>query len=369
MDLTALQNLTASALLDDTTSYLAQEYKTWQQLFQSQPVLTQRFLEAQGKRLAEALIHGRLQARFTLPDKVSLQDKPVDATVIPAGLREQRAGSWALGPFKGGVNLRQCLDVLESHPDAAVAASAGLVRYAMAMHLVHWMLPSGRNVVYRAADGEEIPTLPVVEASTAASAITMATDAIAESGGAEDGRGELMVPYVEAARRFYLPQWVAFDDQDRLLVNSFEEAQADLASMQRYLRILHTAVSMASYMVACPEYQEKRYGMLGQLVNQGRALARYQTCAIIDNIRQRAAAQTLNRGLSIELPYFDDQVLHIKILEIMAIPFGRIMFVPGFVVLASRKEQVKVAQDTRLSPSTRKHLLDELRTLEHAFEN
>jgi hypothetical protein len=43
------------------------------------------------------------------------------------------------------------------------------------------------------------------------------------------------------------------------------------------------------------------------------------------------------------------------------------MFVPAFVVLASRREEVKVAQDTRLSPSTRKHLLDELKVLEKAF--
>jgi hypothetical protein len=43
------------------------------------------------------------------------------------------------------------------------------------------------------------------------------------------------------------------------------------------------------------------------------------------------------------------------------------MFVPAFVVRASLQEQAKVAQDTRLSPSTRKHLLAELKMLEQAF--
>jgi hypothetical protein len=43
------------------------------------------------------------------------------------------------------------------------------------------------------------------------------------------------------------------------------------------------------------------------------------------------------------------------------------MFVPAFVVRAAREEQAKVAQDTRLSPSTRRHLLVELRMLEEAF--
>ncbi len=45
------------------------------------------------------------------------------------------------------------------------------------------------------------------------------------------------------------------------------------------------------------------------------------------------------------------------------------MFVPAFVVRACRGEEVKVAQDTRLNASTRKHLLTQLRTLETAFES
>ena len=51
------------------------------------------------------------------------------------------------------------------------------------------------------------------------------------------------------------------------------------------------------------------------------------------------------------------------------IPTGRIMFVPAFVVRAAREEQAKAAQDTRLNPSTRRHLLAELKLLEAAFED
>jgi hypothetical protein len=172
---------------------------------------------------------------------------------------------------------------------------------------------------------------------------------------------------VPAARRFFLPQWVAFDDQDSLLLNLVNEAEADIVSMQRYLKVLHSAVSLAPYIVADEDYQRKRYGMLGQLVNQGRALARYQTRAIIETIQRRAAASDLNRGLSLSLPYFDDQDLEIRTHDFDIIPAGRVMFVPGFVVLAARKEQVKVDQDTRLSRSTRRHLLSELQMLESAF--
>jgi len=45
------------------------------------------------------------------------------------------------------------------------------------------------------------------------------------------------------------------------------------------------------------------------------------------------------------------------------------MFVPAFVVRAARSQQAKVADDTRLSPSTRKHLIQELKMLETAFED
>jgi hypothetical protein len=146
-----------------------------------------------------------------------------------------------------------------------------------------------------------------------------------------------------------------------------EEAQAHIASMQRFVSVLHSAIALASYIVADEEYQKKRYGILGQLVNQGRALTRFQTRKIIDRIKARAAAHDLNRGLSLSLPYFDDQELKINTSRFEVIPAGRIMFVPAFVVRASLEEQAKIAQDTRLNTSTRKHVLQELKMLEEAF--
>ncbi len=249
-----------------------------------------------------------------------------------------------------------------------MAASARLVRYAVVVFLVDRMLPAGRSVTYTAPEGEEIPSIPLAAELEPELAITAQTDAIVEEAAGETGRGELIVPYVPAARRFYLPQWVAFDDKDKLLVNSISEAEAHVASMQRFLAVLHTAAALAPYIIADEEYQQKRYGMLGQLVNQGRALARYQTSDIIKNIWRRAKAQDLNRGLSLSLPYFDDQDLELKTHDFEVIPAGRIMFVPAFMVRAAREEQVKVAQDTRLDPSTRKHLLAELKMLEEAFD-
>jgi hypothetical protein len=233
--------------------------------------------------------------------------------------------------------------------------------------MVHNMLPSGRTVQYVAAEGEEIPSIPMKGDLEPGSAITATTDAIVTEEGGEAGRGELLVPYVEAARHFYLPQWVAFDDGGHLLVGSVNEAEADIASMQRYLLVLHAAVGMAPYMVADEEYQLKRYGILGQLVNQGRALAHYQVKEIVQTIQRRAASHDLNRGLSLSLPYFNDQTLAMENYSFEVIPSGRIMFVPAFVVRAAREQEAKIAQDTRLSQSTRKHLLAELHYLEKAF--
>jgi len=120
-------------------------------------------------------------------------------------------------------------------------------------------------------------------------------------------------------------------------------------------------------MVADEQYQHKRYGMLGQLVNQGRALANFEVEEIVRTIQRRAADHELDRGLSLSVPYFNDQTLTIETFRFDVIPSGRVMFVPAFVVLAVRAQGAKVAQDTRLDHSTRRHLLAELGTLEKVF--
>ncbi len=358
---------------DGPASQLRDEQNQWQTLFDAQTTIAQRFLETQARSLAEAIIERERQstARFTLPDKVVVEvgGQPV---AVPPEFREQMAGGLMDRLTRADISaaIRQRLAELEGSPIRALVVSAGLVRYAIVKHMVDNMLPSGRTVTYVAAEGEEIPSIPMSGDLEPDSAITAATDAIAEESGefAEAGRGELLVPYVPAARKFYLPQWVAFDEHGQLLVNSVGEAEAHMAAMQRFIAILHAAVSLAPYIVADETYQQKRYGMLGQLVNQGRALARYQTTEIVQTIRRRAAARDLNRGLSLSLPYFDDQTLRIEAHNFEVIPAGRIMFVPALVARAARAEQAKAAQDTRLNPSTRRHLLASLRLLERVFD-
>lgn len=357
------------------TDRLAEEYERQQAFLEAQPAIIQRYLEAQGKQIAEAITNGATQVRFSLPDRVvcTLEHVEQPALVtIPQNQRAYSSGSFINRLRKAELykDLRHTFTELEQSPDRAVSVATGLLRHATVLYLVNNMLPAGRSVAYKlAGEDETIPSIPEADALDPESAITSASDAIAEEGKAEEGRGDLLVPFVPYARKFFLPQWVAFDEGGELLAKSVEEADAHVKSMQKFMEVLFLAVALAPYISADKEYSAKRYGMLGQLLNQGRALALYQTKAIIARIKERAAGGTLNRGLSLVLPYFDDQELRIAETKFEVIPAGRIMFVPAFVVRAVRQEEVKVSQDTRLNPSTRKHLLHLLDLFEKAFEN
>src|SRR5664279_2356090 len=62
-----------SHLLADPNSPLTLEYQAAQRLFDVQPALVQRFLEAQARQLADAILHNQLQASFSLPDRVVVE--------------------------------------------------------------------------------------------------------------------------------------------------------------------------------------------------------------------------------------------------------------------------------------------------------
>jgi len=353
---------------------LSEEYERQQALLAAQPAIIQRFLESQGRQIAEAITEGAGQVRFSLPDRVICTLEQVDQpalVTIPQNQRAHSSGSFLNRLRKVDLykDLRHTLTELEQSPDRAISVATGLLRHATVLHMINNMLPAGRSVTYKLADEDEtIPSVPEADTLEPESAITSASDAIAEEGKADEGRGDLLVPFVPFARKFFLPQWVAFDEDGELLVKSVEEAEAHVKSMQKFMQVLFLAVALAPYISVDKNYSTKRYGMLGQLVNQGRALAVYQTKEIIARIKERAGTGTLNRGLSLSLPYFDDQELRIAETKFEVIPAGRIMFVPAFVARAVRQEEVKVSQDTRFNPSTRRHLLHLLELFQQAFE-
>ena len=320
---TATRTDSPAAPADSAFRQLRDEYQAQRALFEAQPHDTRELLEGQAHNMAQALVQGQRQIHLTLPDQVVIRASGLvrdRLAAVPSEFRQQAvAGLFGRLPSRDiRADVRQRLAQLEQSPHPAVAVSARLLRYAIVMHMVYGVLPAGD-------------------------------------------------PATPGAGRFYMPQWAAFD-QGRLLVGSVAEAEAHVAAMQQYLSTLHLAVSLAPYIFADEEYQRKRNGMLGQLVNQGQALACHWTGEIVGKIRRKAACGQLDRGFSLSLPYFDDQMLEMKMLEFEVIPAGWVMFIPAFVVLAVRREQAKVAQDERLGHTTRLHLLSELKALERAFD-
>jgi hypothetical protein len=348
------------------------DYDEKQSLFEAQPVAIQRFIEAQASLISDILIGQQSQIRFSFPDKVQISNSgnpSMDLKAIPAEYRDQSVGG-VLDKWVGAdlrTNLRIRFTELEDTSNPAVSIAAGLTRHMVAYHLVHNILPAGRSIEYAVLEGEEIPTEPIENGKLQASAITQESYEIAEDGPRESDRGDLQSPFVPAALKYYIPRWVAFDTTGKLIVHTTAEAESQIASMQKYLSVLHIAVGMSPCFVVDPVYIQKRKGILGQLINQGRKLANHQVQETIIEIKRRANSNSLNRGLSLSLPYFDDQDLTIHLHRFEVIPAGRIMFVPAFVVRASREEHAKVIQDTRISRSTRKYLLEELKMLEAAF--
>ena len=60
----------------------AEEYKRHQALFSAQPAIVQRFLETQGKQIAQAIVDGDPQINFSLPDRVVCTLENVDQPAL-----------------------------------------------------------------------------------------------------------------------------------------------------------------------------------------------------------------------------------------------------------------------------------------------
>jgi len=81
-----------------TSSYLRDELERERTLFQAQPAIVQRFLEAQAQKLAEALTTNALNLRFTLPDRVvgiAPRSDEMASMSVPNDVREQTVHGWS----------------------------------------------------------------------------------------------------------------------------------------------------------------------------------------------------------------------------------------------------------------------------------
>ena len=238
-----LIKLSNPGIAQTTTSQLRHEYQAYQNLFQAQPALVQQSLAVQAASLAKAVVEGKSQVRFTLPDQVVLQSLEVEANTAPvsAEYREHALGSIFSRLMHADICTQICsylLD-LEHSTNLAVSTSAILLRHALVIHLIYNILPVGNSVQYVAEYGDDIPSIPLNNESLSASALNLRTDSeFVEEHRGKVGQVELQMPYGDAVRGFFLPQWVVFDDQHHMLVSDLNEAKAKIIAMKRYLFVL-----------------------------------------------------------------------------------------------------------------------------------
>jgi tetratricopeptide (TPR) repeat protein len=296
----------ADVSTDTSLLQLKEERLRERALFDHQSEETQRFVARQAVSIAAALLESRSRLDFSLPEFVNLAgegDEAYRSVEVPADFRSQH-----IGGFLGRLPLKDI-----------------------------------RSVFRQRLSRIEDSIYPAVAAGARLLRYAVARHIV------QDRIPEANEPIGSKA------------DQ------SIGTLERKVGEYRRWIEILHQALSLAPYIYTEEEYQAKRAAVLSRLVPFGNTLAQLQLERIIGKIRERAGANDLNRGLSLSLPYFDDRALEMKLLDFEVIPAGRTLFVPAFVALAARREQEKLEQDNVLSPSTRTHLLDELKHLERAF--
>ena len=355
-------------------AFLGQELAYWRDLFLAQPAAEQMALESQGRALAQAVQAQAAWAQFDLPARVFVRHPeaasgPGFHLAIPDGQRNQQTGRTddQTAPTSLELALRRLLDQLEAgengrspgaHP--AIALAAGLVRFCTARCLVHELLPEGRDLLYASEPGETVPSIPL-ERQSAGQAVQTSSSRVSP---AEPGEAAHWF-FPPAAQLFYLAQWVAFDELGRLLADSLPEAETRVVEMQTYLGRLNTAAALAPYIAADPAFQHRRYGILGQLINQGRALANYQTDLAIARLMANNITDTGCHHLEIEMHYFDDQALEIHTyrMQLNLAEAGNL----ASAALACQREAGQAIQESKLHPSTRKQLLRQFDMLQLAL--
>jgi len=102
------------------------------------------------------------------------------------------------------------------------------------------------------------------------------------------------------------------------------------------------------------KFEKKRYGMLGQLVNQAGPWLAINQRNYPHHPRNAPKRKASTRRSQFKLPYSYDQDFKINTHNFVTYSAGRIMFVPALWCALLLKNS-EIAQDTRFSHSTRTH--------------
>lgn len=298
-------------------------------LWEAQDEAVRGHFDSEATNIARAIRENRKEICFNFPDRLYIFDDSKNEWREERISRRYRQLHTARKLFSHSLEeilprFIERLSELQSSQEQAVAYCAELLRYRTALALLE--------------------SLPICTTSAN-------DDALASS-------PEAKAPF---------PQWVAFNSAGQIVVGSIEEAEERIGAMEKYLQVLSAAFALDAGVAEEPAYQLRYHAILQQWTEQACAYAHYQTLELIRIIRNRAMENTLNRGLSLSLPYFDDQKLQIKSYDFEVIPAGRIAFEPVFVAQAAQEAKQNVANDIRLSVTTRERLIAELDLLEKSF--
>lgn len=294
--------------------------------------IQQHFVD-QAERILRAIQENVSSFEFLLPEKVVLVD-PFTHTyreeTIPTRYRRQIIGRRLLRRSSSTLsNVLQRLSDLQSSSRLSLSLSANILRY--------WIARLWLNQI---PEGKPLP-------------------------GSE---GELS-SHSEVKIQHCFPQWQLINSKGEPLFSAREEAEHRIQAIEATLQSLLSAMALDPDIVEEEAFRSRYTALLAQWVEQGRAYSEYLTKVIVSTIRQRENQHTLNRGLTISLPYFDDQRLEIRYLDLEIVPAGRIAFEEVFLLQAVQKAKQFVFNDSKLSPTTRQHILAELAFLENSFSD
>ena len=332
------------------------EYK--ESLFQAQPQAIQNFFQDQARVITQAIEAGKARLRFAFPEYVMIPlsvEQPVYHKVsLAPRYRRQQVGN-LLRAYHGNdllASLIERFSELQRSNNIALATCADLLRFLVARQLLE-SLPE---------NADSLDATDYLLSESAARQNTTHNHRSQLRPRLENGDDECATQ-----SPFFLPQWMAFDTNGVLIAPTEQDAKNRIQFMQDYVHRLLMILALDPAITEEDAYQKRFKGMTNQWLHQGQAYARYQTMEIIRTIRERAAQNALNRGLSLSLPYFDDQALELRSYDFEVIPAGRILFEPYFVVQAAEEAKSRVSVERSYSESTKEHLLAELDLIQKSF--
>ena len=335
------------------------ELENYQLLYNAQPAQIRNHLHQQGKQIVQDILDGLSWIQFSFPEYIYLTDG-VDSAWnkcwIAPRYRQQQVGHRLLRHFHIDIihALLERFDELQSSSHQAVVFCVRLLRFLMAKELLA-TLSNGEQII-RLSKENKIPSLSQFSDHLISLRISFLNSS-----------SETMSRVDRSNQLDKISTDQVFTNDGLQKLHHSDDFPEIFLELEISLRLLEIAFVIEPSIIEDPTFKQNYEFVITQYKSEGQAYARYQTMEIIRTIRERAAQNALNRGLSLSLPYFDDQALELRSYDFEVIPAGRILFEPYFVVQAAEEAKSRVSAERSYSESTKEHLLAELDLIQKSF--